>query len=408
MLFVAKSSVPERMKSAVVAVLGSAPATVGRSVGPLTGSSVFVVIVVPLSVMLPESVLAALPSVTMPGVVLLPNEVEMAFRLPAPVMAPAIVSVEPAYAVPVGLLLLLLPPVITSMVSVLVPAMEMPRVALPRVVVWSSTMSWIVPSCVTVKTLSKVRPPDFESRMTLPPLSWTPAVPIGLFVPPTSTTVPACTSTSEVEPKAFDEVVCSKVSRPLPCFATVTAKPPSVTVPSKLRLAVLLIVTVPAIPLPKLLAPARRSVLPARPVTFKVVPAFCVNPPSCAWVKRVPFKLIVESAVTLTASPVPEPMTTALFDPRPISAAVVFDSAVKSTDWGIAVSVAPTSSPAAPEYDKISAAPPPPCVYSTKMSCRPAERLTAALPKSVVPLPPSLFSTSAPSMKTRLPSSVEL
>ena len=101
----------------------------------MTGSTVLVVIVVPLSVMLPESVFPAFVSVMRPGVVLFPNDVEIAVRLPAPVRAPAMVIVAPGYAVAVGLLLVLLPPVIASSVSVLVAAMEMPFAPLPKVIV---------------------------------------------------------------------------------------------------------------------------------------------------------------------------------------------------------------------------------------------------------------------------------
>ena len=76
----------------------------------------------------------------MPGVVLLPKEVEIAFKLPAPVIAPAMVMVAPAVVPPVGLFAPLLPPVIASSVRVLPAEMEIPRVALPSVVVWVLTI----------------------------------------------------------------------------------------------------------------------------------------------------------------------------------------------------------------------------------------------------------------------------
>ena len=97
----------------------------------------------------------------------------------------------------------------------------------------------------------------------------------------------------------------------------VIALPESVATPSKAMFGTVSIVTVPA-PVPRVAVPPTRSVLPASPVTVRVVPVVCARSPICTWVNSAPLRLIAELAVTLTLFPI----TTAL-----LAAATVFDSA---------------------------------------------------------------------------------
>src|SRR3954468_8794358 len=131
----------------------------------------------------------------------------------------------------------------------------------------------------------------------------------------------------------------------MPVLVIVVATPPSLTAPSKYRVAGF--VPSPArlipTPAPKLVVPPMRSAFPVTPaveVSVNEDPAANVVLPSCACVNAVPFKLTVELPEMFSALPKPVPITTALLDP-----VRVLVSAVNNTDEGIVTAVLDVSGP---------------------------------------------------------------
>ena len=73
----------------------------------------------------------------------------------------------------------------------------------------------------------------------------------------------------------------SNTSRPAPSLFSVTALPPSVTMP-KLTSGVLLMVIAPFVMPPESVVLVAWSILPARPLTVSVSPLLMVSAPICA------------------------------------------------------------------------------------------------------------------------------